>query len=474
MHSGCNELARLRVVPPGHTVEFCIAALHRPSIEKFRQSLNSCQEDGPYPANSYAPLWQVCVPGGKSVGMSPSAVPRLANRDARRFFLDRHALAEQPTGPTRGAALHALIERLGFVQVDSINTVERAHHMVLFARRQGYRPRHLKPLLERDRHLFEHWTHDASIIPVAFFPYWRMRFDRSTVRLRERWHNWHREGFVDKFDEILERVRDHGPVMSSEVGTDEERSNGGWWDWHPSKTALEYLWRTGALSVCRREGFFKVYDLTERVIPAAQCSIEPGVAETVDWACNAALDRLGFATSGEIAAFWETVTPAEAKTWCTTALKRGDLMEIDVESADGSRPRRCFARPDVFERVDAAPRPPGRIRILSPFDPALRDRKRAERLFDFNYRIEVFVPAHKRIYGYYVFPVLEGDRLIGRIDMKCDRDAGVLRVKAYWPEAKAALGHGRLGRLETALERMARFAGCDQVVFAPDWQRATR
>lgn len=240
------------------------------------------------------------------------------------------------------------------------------------------------------------------------------------------------------------------------------------------QNALEYLWRTGALSVCRREGFFKVYDLTERVIPTAHFSINPSVAETVDWACNAALDRLGFATSGEIAAFWETVTPAEAKSWCNAAIKQGALIEIEVEPADGSRPRRSFARPDVFERVDEAPRPPGRIRILSPFDPALRDRKRAERLFDFHYRIEVFVPAHKRIFGYYVFPVLEGDRLIGRIDMKCERDAGVLRVRAYWPEAKAALSKGRLGRLETALERMARFAGCEQVDFAPDWQRAPR
>lgn len=411
------------------------------------------------------------MPDDKSVGMNRSALPRLANRDARRLFLDRHALAEQPTGPSRGADLHDLIERLGFVQIDSINTVERAHHMILFARRQGYRPKHLKPLLERDRHLFEHWTHDASIVPVAFFPHWQMRFERSAERLRERWHNWHGEGFADKFDEILERVRDHGPVMSSEVGADEERSNGGWWDWHPSKTALEYLWRTGALSVCRREGFFKVYDLTERVIPAAFGSAKPGVAETVDWACNAALDRLGFATSGEIAAFWETVTPAEAKTWCHAALKRGALIEIEVESSDGSRPRRCFARPDVFERADQAPIPPGRIRILSPFDPALRDRKRAERLFGFNYRIEVFVPAHKRLYGYYVFPVLEGDRLVGRIDMKCERETGVLRVKAYWPEVKITLSKSRRARLETALDRMARFAGCERVEFEKGWER---
>jgi len=402
--------------------------------------------------------------------MPKTALPRLDNRDARRLFLHRHALAEQPTGSSRGDDLLALIDRLGFVQVDSINTVERAHHMILFARRQSYRPKHLKPLLKRDRSLFEHWTHDASIIPTAFFPHWRLRFERSAKRLNESWHKWRDPGFVDKFDVVLERVRAGGPVTSSDVGEDEARSNGGWWDWHPSKTALEYLWRTGALSVCRRAGFFKVYDLTERVIPEQHRAYRPMPNETIDWTCNAALDRLGFATSGEIAAFWETVSPAEAKIWCDEALRRGELIEIEIALADGSRPRRTLARPDVFEQAVSAPEPPGRIRILSPFDPALRDRNRAQRLFGFHYRIEVFVPAAKRRYGYYVFPVLEGDRLIGRIDMK--REAGVLRVAAFWPEAKVALSKGRLARLETALDRIARFAGCDDVAYAKNWQRA--
>ena len=241
------------------------------------------------------------------------------------------------------------------------------------------------------------------------------------------------------------------------------------WEWHPSKTALEYLWHSGALSICRRQGFFKAYDLTERVIPESHCAAKPTTEETIDWACNAALDRLGFATSGEIAAFWETVTPAEAKAWCGGALRRGHLVEIEVENADGSRPRRSFARPDVFDCVADAPKPSGRIRILSPFDPALRDRKRAERLFGFHYRIEVFVPAPKRRYGYYVFPVLEGDRLVGRIDMK--REEGVLRVAAYWPERKAKLIQGRRTRLETALNRIARFAQCECVTFADGWER---
>lgn len=396
----------------------------------------------------------------------------LPNPAARRLFLDLHALAEPPTGPARGPDLLALIWRLGFVQLDSISTVARAHHMILFARRQSYRQEALSPLLDRRRWLFEHWTHDASLIPTEFFPHWRMRFARDRPRLLERWRGWQRDGFETQFDAVRQRIADHGPVSAAEVGEGEARGTGGWWDWHPSKAALEYLWRVGEISVCHRAGFQKVYDLTERVMPPEVLARHPAPEETVDWACNAALDRLGFATSGEIAAFWATVAPQDAREWCHAALARGEIVEARIEGADGA-PRRSFARPDLMERAAAAPEPPARLRILSPFDPALRDRNRAERLFGFRYRIEVFVPEPKRTYGYYVFPLLEGARLVGRIDMKAFRDKGVLQVKALWPEPGVRFGAGRMARLEAELERMARFAGCERVGFGPGWMRET-
>ncbi|MCB0905356.1 MAG: YcaQ family DNA glycosylase, partial [Actinobacteria bacterium] len=189
-----------------------------------------------------------------------------------------------------------------------------------------------------------------------------------------------------------------------------------------------------------------------------------------DWACNAALDRLGFATSGEIAAFWATVRPEEAKAWCAAARARGEIVEIAVECADGAL-RRCFARHGVLAASEAVAAPANRIRILSPFDPALRDRNRAQRLFGFFYRIEIFVPEPKRQYGYYVFPVMERDRIIGRIDVKAQRGEGVLVVRAFWPERGVAMGSGREARLLAELDRLARFAGCEAVRVAPDWLR---
>ncbi|MDQ1847056.1 crosslink repair DNA glycosylase YcaQ family protein [Gemmobacter fulvus] len=397
-----------------------------------------------------------------------TSLPHLSNADARAIFLDRHALAEAPTGPASGAALAALINRIGFVQVDSINTVARAHQMILFARRQTYRPAALERLLHRDRAVWEHWTHDASILPVGLFPHWRHRFARDRERLVQRWTGWQRAGFHEKFDEVLQRISDHGPVTSADVGEGEARGSGGWWDWHPSKAALEYLWRVGELSVTRREGFRKVYDLTERVIPQALRQTDHAAEDSLAALCDGALDRLGFATSGEIAAYWAAVSPEEAKLWVETGLRHGTLAEVMVAGADGSL-RKHIVRPETL----AAPVPEvtPRLRILSPFDPALRDRKRAERLFGFSYRIEVFVPEPQRTYGYYVFPILEGARLVGRIDVKAFRDADVLRVRAVWPEAGVAFGRGRQQKLATELERLAQFAGCAALDWADGWWR---
>jgi uncharacterized protein len=393
-------------------------------------------------------------------------LPVLPNPLARRIFLHAHALAESPTGPAKGADLHALIDRIGFVQVDSINTVERAHHMVLFARRQTYQQASLKRLLERDRSLWEHWTHDASILPAHVFGHWKHRFTRDRDRLIRQWTGWQRQGFVEKFDEVLQRIADHGPVSSSDVGEGEARGTGGWWDWHPSKAALEYLWRVGDISVTRRDGFRKVYDLTERVLQAHHWAHDPTEDETTDWACREALARIAFGTSGEIAAYWKAVSPEVAKVWCDAAVKRGEIIEIMVEGADGAL-RKSYASPDIMAQTP--PEPPSRVRILSPFDPALRDRNRTERLFGFHYRIEVFVPEAQRRYGYYVFPVLEGARLIGRIDAKAHRDDGTLRVRAFWPEPGLRLPLARIAKLQTAVEKLAAFAGCERVFYTPRW-----
>ncbi|MBT9386433.1 winged helix DNA-binding domain-containing protein [Pseudooceanicola sp. CBS1P-1] len=390
---------------------------------------------------------------------------RLDNARARRLFLHRHLLAEAPSGPGKGADLLDLVTRLGFVQVDSVNTLARAHDMILYARRPAYRPGNLDPLLARDRSLFEHWTHDASVIPTAFLPHWQLRFARDAEALRARWPRWQGEAFLAELTRVLEHVRAHGAVSSADLKGEAAQKSTGWWDWHPSKAALEYLWRSGALAICHRQGFRKFYDLAERVTGPAT---PPDPQASLDWLNRNALDRLGFATSGELAAFWDIATPAEARDWCARERAAGRLEEIEILDTQ-DRPRRVFARPGTLEEAAALPPAPPRLRVLNPFDPALRDRARAERLFGFRYRIEIFVPAPQRSYGYYVFPLLEGETMVGRIDMKADRATGRLQVTRLWPERGIAFGKGRIARLEAELGRVTRFAGLEGIDWAPGW-----
>jgi uncharacterized protein YcaQ len=399
-------------------------------------------------------------------------LPLIGNRDARRIFLHRHLLSDAPQGPASGNDLLQLIQGLGFVQLDSINTVARAHDLILFSRRQRYRPQALKTLYERDGALFEHWTHDAAVIPMGYYPHWELRRQRDAQMLRQRYKNWHQHDFEGRFQSVLDQIRAQGPVSSSDVGQDEPRSNGGWWDWHPSKTALEYLWRAGALCVVGRDGFQKRYDLTERVIDAALCdpSQAPDEAQTIDWCCNGALDRLGFATPGELAAFWAHISPAEAKAWVQREQAAGRVEQVQIAGADGTV-HRSFARPGLASDPARDMAPTARLRVLSPFDPALRDRKRAERLFGFRYRIEMFVPAPKRVYGYYVFPILQGDSIIARVDMKAHRDRDTLVVRALWPEPGSRWGKGKQAAFEAELARIIRLAGVSQIAFEDGWLR---
>jgi uncharacterized protein YcaQ len=358
------------------------------------------------------------------------------------------------------------ITGLGYVQVDSIQVVERAHHHILFSRSQTYRKRDLAALIEKDRLLFENWTHDASIIPTAFFPYWRHLFEREKQRLRERWKDhFGKEGFDDDLDMVRERVARDGPLMARDFEGD--KPNTGWWDWHPGKAALEFLWRTGELAITRREGFQKVYDLTDRVIPDEHRLRSVDRDTFVDWACRNALERLGMASRGEIAAFWNLLSPQDVDEWI--AAHRSDLVPVRAEPANGSRGAASYMLAEHETLLDDIPQPPGRVRILSPFDPLLRNRNRTERLFGFFYRIEVFVPEARRKYGYYVFPVLRGDRIVGRIDMKADRNEDALAVRAFWKERGVRASNALQTEIEAELERIRRFSGVGRTTFEAGW-----
>jgi uncharacterized protein len=395
---------------------------------------------------------------------------RISAEDARRLALHLQGLSGPSPGRSPIGPLLELIERIGFVQVDSISTVERAHHMILHARCRSYRPELLRRLLEDEVLLFEHWTDRvAAILPVRFYPYWKVRFERERGAIEQRFRRWHGDAFLEDVDRLLAQIREKGPVMARDLAPQQGRSAGGWWSWHAGKTALEFLWRTGRLAIARRAGFQKVYDLPERVIPDDARTNQPSHEAFVDWACRAALERLGFGSPSEIARFFGLLTIEEVRTWCTRHLGDG-VVPASVGTSDGSA-RKLLARGDIEALLQTAPEAQGRVRALNPFDPILRDRERAARLFGFDYRIEVFVPAARRRYGYYVFPLLERDRFVGRIDIRASRDRGTLDVQALWMEPGRRLTAARHARLEAELERIRRFAGLDAVRYVDGFLR---
>ena len=387
--------------------------------------------------------------------------------EARRLFMLAQALGDDPDRRAGPAALERLIQRLGFVQIDSIICLERAHHLTLRTRLSGYRKTHFDTLLER-RLLFEHWTHDASVIPVQWLGHWPHRFKRDRERIpMNAWWAERIGGDPKRICRAVKyRIRREGPLRSADFEQQPDKS-GPWWGWKPAKAALEYLWRCGDLAISKRDAasFQKWYDLRERVLPRVQ----PSTAKAhCDWACGEALNRLGTATPAEVAAYFRAVPLATARAWCAKGLLSGSLVEVDVERLDAPKPVRCVARPNVVqaakraqnnERLDAS----DGLRLLCPFDPVIRDRKRLKRLFNFDYRFEAFVPASKRAFGYYVLPMLEGDRLIGRADLKTDRQANVLRVQGLWWEDGVKATRTRKTQLDAELASLAAFAGVSTV-----------
>ncbi len=347
--------------------------------------------------------------------------------------------------------------------MDSINVVERAHHLTLHSRLDGYKQNHFSQLLEEDRFLFEHWTHDASAIPVEWFDHWKPRFRRDQARIHNQaWWQRHFQGVKGEqvIAQVLERITTEGPLKSADFEHPEKR--GPWWGWKPQKAALDFLWLSGELAIVRRVNFHKVYDLTERVLPTHHDLPEPDEEAHVHWACSTAMDRLAVATPKELADFWDVIEVAQAKAWCEEKVKEGRIAMVHVESGDGDKPRSSYALGDWETRLQQLPEAPDRTRLLCPFDPVLRDRSRALRLFNFDYRFEAFVPESKRTHGYFVLPLLEGETLTGRLDPKFHRDKGLLEIKGLWWEQGIKATQQRKKALEAAVARLATFIGAER------------
>ncbi len=384
---------------------------------------------------------------------------QLSRAQARRIALvaqgfrdPRHTVATMRT-------FSGTLARTGVLQIDSVNVLQRAHYMPLFSRMGAYDTGLLARASETDpRRVVEYWAHVAAYMPVDLWPYMQHRMDGY----RERGHAWTREkASAELIRSLMSEIREEGAKTPRDLDEGLPRSRQHWgWNWSETKRALEYLFISGQLAVSRRNSQFeRVYDLPERVIPPAVLDRPtPTRHETRVELLRRAARSHGVATVRCLRDYYRLQLERGEDTRSTMLaidelVGSGELLPVTIEG---------WKRPAYLHRDAARPRKVDARALLSPFDPLVWERERTEHLFDFHYRIEIYVPEAQRQFGYYVLPFLLGDRIVARVDLKADRKLGVLQVKAAYSEPGAPLGTA--AELAAALAEMATWLGLEDIV----------
>jgi uncharacterized protein len=346
----------------------------------------------------------------------------LSATQARRIALAAQGFTDpRPTGAITRRHLHKVLDRTGVIQIDSVNVLVRTHYLPTFSRLGPYSQALLeKEAWGRKPSLFEYWGHEASLMPLSLHPLMRWRMERA--RAGETWTGLanFRRARGDYIDNVLAQIEQRGPVTGGDF-TDGAKGKPGWWEWSDGKRALEWLFWAGFITTKTRRGFERVYDLTERVLPAAVLNAPTPSEEEAHRALLLISARaMGVATEGDLRDYFR-MPVAGTRARLAELVEAGALTPVRVKTWD---------RPAYLHPEAKLPRRVGAVALLSPFDNLIWRRERAERLFDVRIRLEIYTPAHKREHGYYVLPFLQGDAITARVDLKADRQAGMLRVQA--------------------------------------------
>lgn len=377
----------------------------------------------------------------------------LTQLQARRIALGAQGFTKARPAAVGSRQLASTIARLGFFQIDSVNVLVRAHYMPLFSRLGPYDQELLHRAFGRaPRRLFEYWAHEAALVDVSLHSALRFRM-ASGARM---WGAMARVAaeHPELVAWVLEEVRRRGPLTARDIEHDATHSRDSWgWNWSVVKSALEYLFYKGEVTSARRNSAFeRLYDLPERVIPAQQLELPTQTPQEAHLTLVRHAARAHGIASEQCLRDYFRLQAEPTRAAIETLVADGELIPTVVEGwrrqtylhAEAKRPRTVRARA-----------------LLSPFDPLVFERQRTEALFDFRYRIEIYVPEHKRVHGYYVLPFLLGDRLVGRVDLKADRAAGELLVRSAWQEIDAP-AHTAI-ELAAELNDMARWLGLGSV-----------
>jgi uncharacterized protein YcaQ len=394
----------------------------------------------------------------------------LTPTQARRLAVTRQRLAGPRPTPT-AAGIVNLVHDLGYVQIDPIGVVERTHRLVLFSRLGRYNVQHLNDLLFKERRLFEYWAHGASIVPTEDYPLHSplMRtYPNGGGIYRQRAREWIvRNQKLRRY--ILNRLRREGPLLSRQLEEGglhpEAWVSTGWTSGRNISRMLDFLWTGGKIMVAGRLGLQKLWDLSERVLPEWAPRDRLTEREVTRRAVERALRALGVGTARHIQYHFICGRYPYLPHILDELQREGRVQKVEIRDGRDSWPGEWYVHSDVVPRLDRVSDHGWEPRtvLLSPFDNLICDRLRTERLWDFDYRIEIYVPKPKRKYGYYVLPILHGEKLIGRLDPEMDRERGQLRVNGVWAEPGAPASAGRA--VARALEDLAAFLGAKEILY---------
>lgn len=334
--------------------------------------------------------------------------------------------------PVAPRHLHRAMDRLGVLQIDSVNVFARSHYMPMFSRLGGYDPALLdRMFLSRTAHYVEYLAHEAAFIPVKDWSLWDFRM-QAWRRLEHEPDSW-MHASSRTLDWVRAQLREHGPLRPVDLRGDSPRLRRPWWDWDTAKSALEHLWRCGEVAIAGRAGFERRYGLAEQIVPAEVLASPVPESNAIRELVRRAARSYGVATINDLNDYYRLRDQRAVRSAVADLVDAGELEPVTVRG--WTRSGRSL--PAWRHRDAVLPRRIDRAALLTPFDPVVWFRDRALRTFDFDYRIEIYVPAEKRRYGYYSLPVLVGDRIVSRIDLKADRAASVLRVQSAWWEPHA-------------------------------------
>ncbi|TFY95304.1 winged helix-turn-helix domain-containing protein [Pseudomonas nabeulensis] len=377
-------------------------------------------------------------------------------KQARRMALAAQGFSgRQAPAQIKATHLNRLINRLGVLQIDSVNAVVRSHYLPLFSRLGHYSPLILEQAAwsqGRRRSLFEYWGHEASLLPMALYPLmcWRMERAKQGQGIYSQLARFGREQPA-VIERVLKTVEQQGALGAGSLSTREERA-GPWWDWSDEKHALEWLFAAGLVTVAGRRGFERLYDLPERVIPGEFLQAPVGEAEAQRGLLLHSATALGVGTEKDLRDYFR-LDPADSRSRLAELVENGQLLTCQVQG--WKQPAYCLPEPKVPRRVPASA-------LLSPFDSLVWERSRTERLFDFRYRLEIYTPQDKRVYGYYVLPFLHNERIAARVDLRAERANGCLAVHAVHEEEPGLDEEGILA-LALNLRQMADWLGLERV-----------